>query len=135
MRLARIGPRAAARRSGAGFEAGQTIVDVGDETHLSHLAIANNIETGLNLFPHHFGDGVAHLSLKGAGVQGLAFLLFLHHCEQLCGPRQAANVSGEDSVDAAFHNMTPVLRGSGVSMVSGQNGEVKRYLAGVYKEG
>ena len=48
---------------------------------------------------------------KRLGVEGLAPLLGLDHCWQICRPRQAADMGGKYSLRASFHERRPSCHG------------------------
>src|SRR3989304_5976771 len=55
------------------------------------------------------GDGLAPLRLEGGAVGQLARLGLADHLDELGRARQAAGVSGEDSVGAALHGVLFLL--------------------------
>ena len=87
---------------------------VGNETRLAHLAIADDIETGIHLLPHAVGDGVTDSRGISLFVDRLAVHLVEHHFEQIVRPRQAADVGRQNAIGAQFHYPVPLRIDGGV---------------------
>jgi len=85
--LARPRPSAFAARVRARFEAGEALIDIGDETEPPHLAVSDDIDAGLCLSPDDFGDGALDASGKSCGVERPAPLFRLDHVQQIGRPR------------------------------------------------
>ena len=91
----------------------ETVLDVGEEAHLAHLAVGDDVESALDLTVHAVGDGIAHLTIERGVVVGLAGLLVAHHLEQLDRSCQAPHVGGDDPLRAAVHVRLPSTALSG----------------------
>src|SRR5262249_37935685 len=101
--FARTAPVAAARRTSGRLKSSETVVDVGDEAELAHLAISNDVNAEVDLLLHHGGDGGADAAGNGGSVHMLAGLLAAHEIDQVVRARQAADMGGEDAVLAGEH--------------------------------
>ena len=85
-------------------KAGQPVFYIDRIVHPALLAIIDDIQPHGGLPRRHFVDGIAHRRIQ-IGPVGQAGLLLLHQQAQHCrGPRQAAGVGSQDSVDTPLHN-------------------------------
>ena len=101
--FARAPPWAAARYFLVDLEAAEALVDIGDEARLAELAVVDHVDAELDLPAHDLADGAAQPRGMGLLVDRLALLLGLDRGEQIGGPRQAADMSGENAIAACFH--------------------------------
>ena len=85
----------------------EALVDVGDEADAAHLAVGDDVDAGLRLPPHGLGDGALDARRERRLVDRLAALLLQDHRPQIVGPRQAADMRGQDAIGAAFHDFLP----------------------------
>jgi len=67
------------------------------------LAITDDVDTDHALARDNLAHRVADAGRQRARVDRLAFLLRVHELDQAVGARQAAGMSRQDPVDAAFH--------------------------------
>src|SRR5262249_31135870 len=100
--FARARPRALPRLS-VELEAAEAVVDAGDEARVAGLAVLDDIRAQGALPAPALGERGPQARGVGFRVDGLALFLGAHHVEQIGGPRQAAHVGGENSVDATLH--------------------------------
>ena len=101
-RLARVGERARARAS-ALLEPEEALSRIGDEARLSHLAVAHDVEPRRRLLPDAACDRFAHVRRIGRLIDRLAIHSRQHHLEEVVGPRQAADMRGQDAIGAQLH--------------------------------
>src|SRR6202011_611236 len=73
--FARLAPVIGALGRGARLDAGEALVDVGDETDAAHLAIGDDIDAGLGLLFYRFADRCLDPGRVGRLVDCLALLL------------------------------------------------------------
>ena len=88
-------------------EAVQAVLDVGGVARLRQFAVVDEIDAGLGLLADHLGHRRAHACGQRRAIDRHAFLLGVHHPDQIVGPRQAAGVGAQKSVDAALHPGSP----------------------------
>ena len=102
----------AAARGGArvGRDAADAVADVGGVGRLAHLAVADHVDTGGDLFGDHLLDRLRARGLKRRRIDGFAVFALENEIDQRLRPRQAAGVGGDDAVGRGFH------RGSGVGV-------------------
>jgi hypothetical protein len=105
-RLARIGEWTGPETF-ALFQPAQARHRVGDEARLPHLAIADDVEAGVDLLAHAIAHRVAHPFGIGLLVDRVAVHARQHQLEQIVRPRQAADVRGQDTFGAEFHFSIP----------------------------
>ena len=86
-------------------EALEPILDVGRIARLRHLAIIDQVDACIGLFFDDLGDGRLHPRRQGVRVDRDAFLLGVHHADQVVRPGQAAGVGGQETVTAALHGL------------------------------
>ena len=89
--------------------AAETVADVAGPAHLRHLAVVDHVQAGFNLLVDRLLHGAAQAGVEGAVVVVFAAAPGVEHRAQVIGSRQAADVGGEDTVDAAFH-ISPVSK-------------------------
>src|SRR6185437_15661332 len=77
------------------------------EADLAHLAIADDIDAGLELLLDHLRDGAPDARTHLGRVAGLAVDLVPHHPREILGPRQAARVSRQNAIRTSLHNCAP----------------------------
>ena len=79
---------------------------IGHPVDLAVLAVADDVDAGVGLLPHHLRDRARDARVEGAAVVGLAQLLVVEQRDQIGRARQAAGVGGEDAAVAALHHST-----------------------------
>ena len=84
-------------------EAGEAILDVGRVARLAHLAVVDDVHARLGLLADDLLDGGRDATRQRSRVDRHAFLLRVHHPDQVLGPRQAARVGREEPFSAALH--------------------------------
>ena len=88
-------------------EAVEPVLDVGGVARLRHFAVVDEVDAGIGLLPDHLGDRRAHARGQRRAIDRHAFLLGVHHPDQIVRPRQAAGVGGQEALGAAFHRFLP----------------------------
>ena len=111
--LARPSPGALAARVWARLDAGEAVIDIGDEPEPTHLAIGDNIDAGFGLLLDDRGNCRLDPARIELGIKWRAMLLRLDHRQQIGRPRQAANMRGQYAMRAVLH---PRLPGCGASL-------------------
>ena len=76
---------------------------------LAELAVADDVDAGLDLLANDLLDRGFQAGLIGGLVVGLAGLDELEELDELGRPDQAADMSGKDTVGAAGHAKTSQL--------------------------
>ena len=89
-------------------EAVEPVLDVGRVARLRHFAVVDQVDAGLGLLADHLCDRRAHARGQRRAIDRHAFLLGVHHADQVVRPRQAAGVRGQKALGAAFHVWSPV---------------------------
>ena len=74
---------------------------------LAELAVADDVDAGLDLLAHDLLDRGFQAGLVSGLVVGLAGLDELEELDELGRPDQAAHMSGKDTVGAAGHAKPP----------------------------
>jgi len=87
----------------AAAETVEPVLDVGRVARLRHFAVVDQIDAGLGLFAYHLGDRIADARRERGRIDRHAFLLGVHHTDQVVRARQAAGVGGEKSFAAPLH--------------------------------
>ena len=77
---------------------------VGHPVELAVLAVADDVDAGIDLPANDLGDGALHPRRERGLVVGLAQFLGVEHRHQIGRPRQAAGVGGQDAAGAALHS-------------------------------
>ena len=93
------------RRALVGRDAGKAMADIERVGELAHLAVAHDVDAGFDLALHHVRDSAGAIALERGLVQGAPLLLRHDLLEQRLGPRQAADMGGEDAVCARLHGL------------------------------
>ena len=86
------------------FEAVEPRPRIGHPVELAVLAVADDVDAGVDLLADHLVDGALHPRRERGLVVGLAQLLGVQHRDQIGRPRQAAGVGGQDAARAALHS-------------------------------
>jgi hypothetical protein len=73
---------------------------------LAELAVAHDVDAGLDLLADHGRDRVPEAGLIGVLVDGLAVAHGAQELEQGWRPDQAAHMRGQDPVGTPFHDVT-----------------------------
>src|SRR5262249_4687742 len=107
--LARPRPRALPRHFLVDLETAETFVDIRDEARLAEFAVVDDVDAEIDLLAADLGDRGAQPRGMRLLVDRLALFLSLYDIEQIGGPRQAADVSGENSLGASLHAPSPFL--------------------------
>ena len=76
---------------------------------LAELAVADDIDAGLDLLAHDLLDRGLQAGLVGGLVVGLAGLDQLEELDELGRPDQAADMGGQDAVGAAAMRYPPAV--------------------------
>ena len=95
-------------RAGAG-EAGEPVLNIGGVTRLADLAVAHHVDAERRLLGHHILDRAAHAGIEGVAVIGLAIFLGDEKIHHIVGPRQAADMGGQNSLAAMSHGLPQFL--------------------------
>ncbi len=74
------------------LEAGQTVAHVCRIADLAHLAVADEVDPGVDLVRDSVGDRRAHDTLELGVVDRAAVVLSEHDVDNLLGPREAADM-------------------------------------------
>src|SRR6516225_4222748 len=82
-------------------EAVQAVLHVRGVARLAHLTVVDDRDAGLHLLLHGFGHGGTDPRAERGRVDRNAFLLGVHHADQVGRTRETAGVRGEKSVGAA----------------------------------
>ncbi len=69
----------------------------------AELAVADDVDADFGLVAHDFGDGIFQARIIGGMVVRLARLLQAQEILQLGWPNKAADMRGENAIDAALH--------------------------------
>ncbi len=85
---------------------------IGHPVELAVLAVADDVDLGVDLLLDHLGDGPADTRRERLGVVGFTQFLGVEHRDEIAGPRQAAGVGGEDPARAALHSFGPLFSGA-----------------------
>jgi hypothetical protein len=67
------------------------------------LAVINDVDAGVRLLPHNFGDRSANSGRKYTPIVVLAEFLAVQCGHQIRRPRQAAGVRRQNTIRAGFH--------------------------------
>jgi hypothetical protein len=100
------------RRLSVDLEAAEAFVDIGDEARLAELAVIDDVDAEIDLLADNLGDRGAQARGVRLLVDRLAPLPRLHNIEQIGGTRQAADMSGENSLAASLHFPSRLLPSS-----------------------
>src|ERR1044072_3373402 len=73
------------------------------ESGLAHLAVADDVDAGLDLFGDDFGDRLLHARRELDGVDRLFVELVPHHADEVVRTRQAPGGRRQDALGAALH--------------------------------
>src|SRR2546422_6577490 len=110
------------------LEAREALDDVPEEARLALLAVGDDIDTGVRLPANNVGDRLSHQPDVGLAVPRLAPFLRNQDLDQGVGPRQTANVRGENPVCTTLHPRAPPYRSgpsfgirSSMSTIAGLN--------------
>ena len=90
-------------RAWVGLDARNAMPEVGGVGRLAHLAVADDVDAGLDLLGDHLVDRPGGLGLERRGVDELALFPVEHEVDQRMRPRQAAGMRGENALGAGFH--------------------------------
>src|SRR6185369_9137166 len=77
---------------------------------LAVLAVADDVDTRIDLLASHLRDGALHPRRERGLVVRFAELLGVEHQDKISRPRQAACVGGQDAADAALHAKISLVR-------------------------
>ena len=91
-------------------EAAHPLGRIGREPDARLLAVVADVDAGLELLAHHVAHCGLGLAGQGGGVDGLAAVLADEQVAKRGGARQAADVSGQDALIAAFHRASCLRR-------------------------
>ena len=86
-------------------EAVEPVLDVGGVARLRHFAVVDEVDAGVGLLFDHLGHRRAHARGQRRGIDRHAFLLGVHHADQVVRPRQAAGMGGQKTFAAALHGL------------------------------
>src|SRR4029079_8230480 len=73
---------------------------------LGVLAVADHVDPGIRLCPHHLGNRMRDTRVAAGPVIRFAQFLPIQQRDQVGRARQASGVSGEDAAVAALHHST-----------------------------
>ena len=99
LQVARVGVeiRRGGPRHVAHLEPAQAVADVRGVADLAHLAVADDVDAGVDLVSHAVSHGRIQQAVVLGAVDLLAAVLGEHELDQLGRPRQAADVGGQDA--------------------------------------
>ena len=97
---------------------------VGLEADPLLLAVVADVDAGRLLLGHHMTHGLVHLGVEHRLVVGFARLAFEQQIGQRLIARQAADVGGEDAIEAVLHGSN---RGSARGWAQLSAGECRLY--------
>jgi hypothetical protein len=80
---------------------------VGDEARLGHLAVADDVEAGIDLLAHAIFHRAAYPFRIGLLIDRVAVHARQHQLEQIVRARQAADMGGQDAFGAALLFLIP----------------------------
>ena len=84
-------------------EAGVALDHVVAESDLAHLAVADDVDAGLDLLGDDFGDRLLHACRELDRVDRLFVELVPHHADEIVRTREAPGVRRQDTLGAALH--------------------------------
>jgi hypothetical protein len=77
------------------LEPGQAVAHVCRVANLAHLAVADEVDPGIDLVRDSVGDRCAHDALELGVVDRAAVVLSEHDVDDLLGPREATDMCGQ----------------------------------------
>jgi hypothetical protein len=83
-------------------------VRVDREPPFAELAVVDDVDAKLHLFPYNVVDGMPERLLELGPIDGLALIFRLHCLDQFPRPRQTSRVRDENSLSAAKHPLAPL---------------------------
>ena len=105
--LARPAPAAPAAGALARLDAGETLIDVGDKSEPSHLAIGDDVDAALCLPAHDLRDRALDPPRIELRIERRTLLLRQDHRQQIGRPRQTADMGGQYPLRAVLHKRLP----------------------------
>ena len=81
----------------------EAVLDIGRIARLRHLAVIDEVDAGMRLFPDDLRNRVADARLERRAVDRHAFLLGEHRADQILGPRQAAGMRRQEPLRPIRH--------------------------------
>ena len=96
------------RRGAVGLEAGETLVDIGDEARLAHLAVIDDVDAEFGLLADDIRHRLAHAGVECRIVDLLALAARHAHGVKIRRARQAADMGGENSIGAVLHGVSSI---------------------------
>jgi hypothetical protein len=119
--LARPAPAASAAGALAWLDAEEALVDIRNEPETPHFAIGDDIDAGVGLLLDDLGNcGLDAIGID-RGVEGFAPFLRLDNLQQIGRPRQAPDMSGENTLRVLLHDFPPGWREGSAKGRSGQH--------------
>ena len=91
--------------SSSAAESVQAVLDVGGVARLRQLAVIDQVDACVGLLADNLGHRHAHARGKGLWVDRYAFLLGVHHADEIIRTRQAACMGGQKTVAATLHGL------------------------------
>src|SRR5262249_43319097 len=88
---------------------------IGHPVDLAVLAVVDDVDADVRLLPHDLADGAPHARLQRGAVEILAQLLGVEGSHQICRPRQAAGMGGQDAGRTALHGDNRPRRAGSIS--------------------
>ena len=89
----------------------EPVLDVGGIARLRHFPVIDEVDAGRRLLLHHLRHGGAHARGQSLRLDRDAFLLGVHHADEIVGPRQAAGMGGQKACRASLHGLVLEARG------------------------
>ena len=90
----------------------EPVLDVGGVARLRHLAVVDDVDTGIGLVTDDIGHRLGDTGAEGGCLDRHALLLGEHGAHQIFRARQAAGMGGEKALGAAFHPRPPQPTGA-----------------------
>ena len=85
------------------------VLDIGGVADLAHLAVTDDIDTGLDLARDHLVHRIAHAGVKSGLVVAIVIFFLQEKFRYAAGPRQTTNMGGQNSVTAEFHDLSMIM--------------------------
>jgi hypothetical protein len=94
------------------LEAGETLIDIGDEARLAHLAVGNDVDANVSLFAHDVRHCLTHTRIVSSVVDFFTIAARDAHRVKISRTRQTAYMGRENPVAALLHGIPSAWRSS-----------------------
>jgi len=98
------------RRLALAAEPIQPILDVGGVARFRHFAVVDDVDAGGGLASNDVSNRITDSVCERMRLDGNPLFLREHHADQIFGTRQAARMSGQESIAAALHRRSKGIR-------------------------